>query len=99
MKRQRSAVQETREAFARAGKPAPEDLDDHVHVIPDFSAESFARYGVGEAADRGAMVLIGTDGVVKAFVEQPSIAALSAVIEAELSRVGSLAAERAQIAP
>jgi hypothetical protein len=99
VKRQRSAVQETRDAFARAGKPAPDDLDDHVHVIPDFSAENFAHYGVSEAAKQGAMILIGPDGVVKAFVERPSVASLSAAIEAEFSRMSSLESEHAQIAP
>jgi hypothetical protein len=99
VRRQRNELKEARKAFARAGKSIPEDLADHDHVVPDFSAESFARYGVSEAAEQGAMILIGPDGVVKAFVEKPSVAALSPVIAAEISRIGSHDAKHAQIAP
>jgi hypothetical protein len=53
--RQAGAVKETREAFVRAGKVPPTDLDERAYVIPDFEAEHFATYGVLDTDTRPRM--------------------------------------------
>lgn len=76
VKRQRGGVEQTRAAFAAAGKVAPEDLEQRVHVIPDFEAESCRRYGAGEGGRLPLMVLVGADGLVKATLEAPTLVAV-----------------------
>lgn len=84
VKRQASAVEATRAAFARAGKTAPPDLATRVHVIPDFGAESCRAYGVGDTGKQPVMVLIGADGLVKAIFGSPSLAEVKAAVAREV---------------
>ena len=79
-RRQRSAVLATQEAFRRAGKAAPPDLAERVHVIPDFEAATFASYGAGDTGKRPLMLVIGADGVVKGRFEAPSLDAVEAAV-------------------
>jgi hypothetical protein len=83
--RQEGAVKEAQEAFKRAGKNAPEDLDAHIHIIPDFDASSCKTYGAMETSDQAQIVLIGADGKVKAFfAKTPSIDDIKAALKKEL---------------
>jgi hypothetical protein len=81
VKRQRGGVEETRAAFAAAGKVAPEDLAERVHVIPDFDAQGCRRYGADEAGALPLLVLVGADGLVKATLVAPSPAAVTEAVE------------------
>ena len=83
--RQAGAVEEMREAFARAGKVPPNDLDERAYVIPDFEAEHFAAYGVLDTDTRPRMLLIGPDGVVKAVFEAHSLEAARSAVDRALA--------------
>jgi hypothetical protein len=85
-KRQGSAVRATQEAFRRAGKSAPPDLAERVHIIPDFAASTFASYAVGDAGKRPVMLLVGADGLVKARFEPPSLRAVDAAVASLLRK-------------
>lgn len=80
-RRQRRTVEATRAAFLQSGRTPPADLAERVHVIPDFGAESFATYGVGNTAERAVMVLVGADGIVKALLDAPSLDAVQRAVE------------------
>jgi hypothetical protein len=83
--RQAGAVKETREAFVRAGKVPPTDLDERAYVIPDFEAEHFATYGVLDTDTRPRMMLIGADGVVRAVFEAHSLEAARSALDRALA--------------
>jgi hypothetical protein len=85
-KRQADAVRETQAAFARAGRPAPDQLDARTHIVPDFEAQHCAAYGAGDDAHQPRLVLIGADGRVKAiFARAPALADVEEAVAAELS--------------
>jgi len=82
--RQEGAVKATRVAFAKAGKTAPDDLDARIHVIPDFDAKGCEAFGASDTRDQPVIVLIGTDGLVKAiFPKTPSLAEVEAAVAKE----------------
>lgn len=85
VRRQAGAVEEVREAFARAGKVPPADLEERAFVIPDFEAEHFDAYGVREPAERPLMVLIDAHGIVKGVFEARSLDAARADLERALA--------------
>jgi hypothetical protein len=79
------AVRETQAAFARAGKRAPEDLDAHIHIVPDFEAKSCERYGASDLRRRPLLVVVGADGRVAAvFDEALALAGVRAAVAAAL---------------
>jgi hypothetical protein len=83
--RQDGAVKATRAAFAKAGKTAPDDLDARIHIIPDFDANGCKAFGASDAGNQSEIVLIGTDGLVKAiFRETPSLAEVEAAVAKEI---------------
>lgn len=82
--RQPGAVKEGQDAFAKAGKTAPDDLDARIHIIPDFDASSCKAYGATDTGHQAEIVLIGADGTVKAVFEKtPKIEDLKAAVEKE----------------
>jgi len=82
--RQDGAVKATRAAFARAGKTAPVDLDARIHIIADFDAEGCKTFGASDAGGLPVIVLIGTDGLVKAiFRETSSLAEIESAVAKE----------------
>jgi hypothetical protein len=80
-KRHDAAVERTREAFVRAGKPAPDDLDARIHTVPDFEAKACERYGAGDAGSQPRIVLVGAEGRVAAvFTRTPMLAEVEAAV-------------------
>lgn len=89
--RHERALRTTREAFARAGRPAPADLDARIHIVPDFDAASCERYGAGDPRRRPVMVVVGADARVAAIL--PAAPALDDV-KAAVARAVRAAAPR-----
>lgn len=80
-KRHGRAVADTRAAFVRAGKTPPADLDVRIHIIPDFEAASFARYGAAGDGNHPRLVLVGADGRIAAvFAPSPQLAEVEAAV-------------------
>jgi hypothetical protein len=83
--RQDGAVKEASDAFVKAGKTPPADLDARVHIIPDFDASSCKAYGAADTGHQVEIVVIGADGTVKAlFTKTPTIADVSAAVDKAL---------------
>jgi len=84
VKRQPGAVKDARDAFVKAGKTPPEDLDARIHIIPDFDAKYCKAYGANDTGHQAKMVVIGSDGTIKAaFSTTPSLDDLNAAVDKE----------------
>jgi len=81
VQREASALQETRQAFADAGRTAPSDLAERVFVVPDFEAACFERYGVRNSDARPLMVLVDAEGIVRSVFEARSLEHARAAME------------------
>lgn len=82
-KRHGRAVADTRDAFVRAGKTPPEDLDARIHIVPDFEAANFERYGAGGSENQPCLVLVDADGrIASGFDKSPRLADVEAALSA-----------------
>lgn len=83
--RQDDAVKEGKDAFKKAGKEAPADLDQRIHLVPDWDAGNCKKYGATDTGNQAVIAVIGADGKVKAiFDKTPSLADVQAAVEKEL---------------
>ncbi len=81
--RQPGAVQDARDAFTKAGKTPPSDLDARTHIVPDFDASFCKAYGATNTGKQPRFVVIGADGNVKAVLDAPKAEDVtSAVVKA-----------------
>lgn len=82
--RHQKILADTQQAFTTAGRPVPADLEERIHIVPDWSAAAFKAYGATNADDEVQVAVIGRDGVVASFFDKtPTIGELdAAVVEA-----------------
>jgi len=88
--RQPQAVTEARDAYLKAGKTPPDDLDARIHIITDFQASAAKAYGATDTGHQAQIVVIGTDGKVKAlFAKTPAAGEVKDAVAAALGRGAS----------
>jgi len=83
--RHEDALKDDTALFQKAGKPVPPDLDQRIHLIPDFDASICKSFGMNDTGHQAGMAVVGKDGKVKAlFVTTPTVEAVKAAVEKEL---------------
>lgn len=72
---------ETAKAFAAASKPPPADLEERIHIVPDWSGDAFAAYGATNTDSEAQFAVIDGGGAMVAFfTTTPTPAELEAAV-------------------
>jgi hypothetical protein len=77
------AVKDDLEAFKKAGKVAPADFDQQVHLVPDFDGKWIkTAYGATDTDKEVHRVIVGADGKVAVnFEKTPTLADVKAALD------------------
>jgi peroxiredoxin len=81
--KQRDAVKAAADSWRAAGKSPPADLDEQIHLVPDFDGKIAARYGINGAGASAHLVIIDRQGrVVENDAKVPSATAVGETLDA-----------------
>jgi hypothetical protein len=79
--RHESIASDTTRAFAAANKPLPADLDERIHIVPDWTGDAFKAYGATNTDNEVQIAVIDGDGaIVSFFTTTPTAAELDAAV-------------------
>jgi hypothetical protein len=79
--RHESIASDTTKAFAAANKTPPADLDERIHIVPDWSGDAFKAYGATNTDNEVQIAVIdGGGAIVSFFSATPTAAELSAAV-------------------
>jgi len=79
--RHESIASATTKAFAAANKTPPADLDERIHIVPDWSGDAFKAYGATNTDNEVQIAVIdGGGAIVSFFTSTPTAEELNAAV-------------------
>lgn len=85
--RQPKAVRDAADAFTKAGKTPPADLDARIHIVPDFDEAPCKAYGANDTGHHYVLAVLTSAGTIAAMLPgDPTVDALDAAVTKVLGR-------------
>ena len=85
--RQPKAVSDAADAFTKAGKTPPADLDARIHIVPDFDETPCKAYGANDTGHHYVIAVITSAGTIAAMLPgDPSVDDVDAAVTKALAR-------------